>query len=130
MVVGGADPLHAPTRRRDDAPRYQDLTLELRRIEIAVQQVVDTDPLVIEEIGDEEVIGGGNGRTTPPRPDAALASLSVVLFVANRLKNDESFQCGRSSRLAMRSSNFATSTSNAPAACLSTGWTTSSDGAW
>ena len=48
---------------------------------------------------------------------------------ANRLKNDESFQRGRSSRLATRSSSLATRTSNAPAAALSTGWFRSSDGA-
>jgi len=40
---------------------------------------------------------------------------------ANRLKNDESFQRGRSSRLATRSNSFATKLSNSPAAFLSTG---------
>ncbi len=55
--------------------------------------------------------------------------LSFARSCANRLKNDVSFQRGRSSRLATRSSSFATSTSNAPAACLSTGCATSSEGA-
>ena len=49
---------------------------------------------------------------------------------ANRLKNDESFQRGRPSRSATRSSILAMNRSNIPAAALSTGCSRSSDGAW
>ncbi len=73
-------------------------------------------PSVSETAGEE-----GGSAIAGPYVSESRSSTWAINYCANRLKNDESFQRGRSSRLATRSSNFATSTSNAPAACLSTG---------
>jgi hypothetical protein len=53
-IAGGL--IGIATRRR------QDLRLELRRLEFAIQQIVDADPLVIEQIGDEKVIAQKKAR--------------------------------------------------------------------
>ena len=111
----------------------------LEKIE-AAQETLLSDPEIAAEYDHasqawNSTIGASlfdahSGRSSAEPCSAGVSTGLTLDQFANRLKKEESFHRGFSSRLATRSSNLATRASKAPAADLSRGWFRSSDGAW